>query len=135
MKLSLGKRDLLKLYEAFNNFCDVTECRVCKYKEEDECFVSYVFDKDRGVNLQRERVVKSEVCAYCNAVVEMVDDKTYIYDVYSSFFLKLKKYVITIVDKKGKDNVINKKKTKRVLLREYTEEGTLIKESVIWRKP
>lgn len=134
MEVTLNKGDLLKLYENFNIFCDATVCNDCKYSAEEECFVSYVFDKDRCIITKDESVSKSDIDSYYKVTVDMVNGNKYSCDVNSNYFFELKRYVISIRDKNGKGTIFNIKRVKRVSLSEYSKEGILLNDKVIWSK-
>ena len=87
MEVTLNKGDLLKLYENFNIFCDATVCNNCKYSAEKECFVSYVFDKDRCITTSGESVSKSDIGTDYKVTVDMVNGAKYSCAVNSNTFL------------------------------------------------
>lgn len=64
----------------------------------------------------------------------MVNGNKYSCDVNSNYFFELKRYVISIRDKNGKGTIFNIKRVKRVSLSEYSKEGILLNDKVIWSK-
>lgn len=131
----LSKKGLIDLRKQFTELCKYKgDCSDCKYAKSEDCFVEFVFDNNRELYPKEIQVLDLDKDNFYRANLKLVGGGEASYIVNYKYFLKVKRYVVSIIDKDGKENILNKSKVRSIFLGKYSFNGELLDESLLWQR-
>lgn len=137
--MNITREELLYKYKEFKELCNSqSKCKFCKYRGSEVCFVEFIFNgencdlDDRDINSVDK--IDTDYSHYKEVKVELVNGVVRKYEVRGTYFLEVKKYVITVIDIDNNHRVHNRKLVKRICLLNYNKDGVIVENRELWSK-